>query len=216
MSNPWLDIPLADYEGHMALPEVGQAKLLGDLFAESLLRHAPSSVAMIGCAGGNGFERIDPGVTTRVVGVDLNSDYLQQARPRFEGEFHTLELIQANIELDRLECMPVRLIFAALVLEYVDIAKTLPRLRGLLEEGGILITVVQMPNATIPAVSPSPFASLNTLEPILSWVEPSALRTLSEESGLSESSFRSHLTPAGKKFYEQTFRDSGRRPEDYK
>ena len=26
--NPWLTIPLADYEAHMALPQVGQAQLL--------------------------------------------------------------------------------------------------------------------------------------------------------------------------------------------
>lgn len=56
MKNPWLAIPLADYEGHMALPAVGQARMLADLF-ESLLREfLPQSVAIIGCAGGNGFE----------------------------------------------------------------------------------------------------------------------------------------------------------------
>ena len=58
MKNPWLDIPLADYEAHMALPSVGQAALLGDLFAATVEAHRPESVALIGCAGGNGFERI--------------------------------------------------------------------------------------------------------------------------------------------------------------
>jgi len=38
--------------------------------------HAPSSVAMLGCAGGNGLERVDPGVTTRVVAVDIHLSYL--------------------------------------------------------------------------------------------------------------------------------------------
>ena len=28
MTNPWLDLPLADYEGHMAHPDVAQAPLL--------------------------------------------------------------------------------------------------------------------------------------------------------------------------------------------
>lgn len=36
MRNPWLDIPLADYEGHMSLPHVGQAVLLGDVFEGAL------------------------------------------------------------------------------------------------------------------------------------------------------------------------------------
>ena len=54
--NPWLTIPLADYEAHMALPQVGQARLLADLFAAELRVGSPSSVAVLGCAGGNGFE----------------------------------------------------------------------------------------------------------------------------------------------------------------
>ena len=29
MKSPWLDIALSDYEGHMALPEIGQAAMLG-------------------------------------------------------------------------------------------------------------------------------------------------------------------------------------------
>ena len=36
MRNPWLDIPLADYEGHMASPEVAQAQMIGAALAELL------------------------------------------------------------------------------------------------------------------------------------------------------------------------------------
>ncbi len=58
MRNSWLDIPLADYESHMALPYVAQAQLLSDLFAEALQELSPESVALLGCAGGNGFEAL--------------------------------------------------------------------------------------------------------------------------------------------------------------
>jgi ubiquinone/menaquinone biosynthesis C-methylase UbiE len=206
MRNPWLDIPLADYEGHMALPEVGQAKLLADIFATALRDYQPPSIAVIGCAGGNGFDRIDPDVTTRVVGVDLNARYLQRTRQRFSGKFQALNLVHANIEHDILPSQPVRLIFAALVLEYVDVVKTLPRIRAMLEEGGILITVVQMPSAIVPAVTPSPFTSLKTVEPIMRWVKPSALRATAKDSGLSEIHSKTYRTPAGKEFQQQTFR----------
>jgi len=30
IASPWLEIPLADYEGHMALPEIAQARMLAD------------------------------------------------------------------------------------------------------------------------------------------------------------------------------------------
>jgi hypothetical protein len=68
MNNPWLDVPLADYEGHMALPGIEQAQLLSGIFADVLAKFSPRSVAVIGCAGGNGFDRISPSIS-RVVGV---------------------------------------------------------------------------------------------------------------------------------------------------
>jgi hypothetical protein len=53
MRNPWLDVPLNDYEGHMALPGVGQADLIAELLYQAVARWAPASIAVIGCAGGN-------------------------------------------------------------------------------------------------------------------------------------------------------------------
>lgn len=35
MKNPWLDIPLDDYEGHMTLPQVAQAQMLAQLAADN-------------------------------------------------------------------------------------------------------------------------------------------------------------------------------------
>lgn len=45
MNNPWLTIPLEDYEGHMALPDVGQAQMLANEFELLLKSHAPNSSA---------------------------------------------------------------------------------------------------------------------------------------------------------------------------
>ena len=56
MNNPWLDVPLADYEGHMALPGIAQAQLLSDEFERVLANFSPVSVAVIGCACGNGLD----------------------------------------------------------------------------------------------------------------------------------------------------------------
>ena len=54
--NPWQDLPLEDYEGHMGSAAVGQLAPLGDIFAEALTRLRPRSVAVLGVAGGNGLE----------------------------------------------------------------------------------------------------------------------------------------------------------------
>ena len=41
MSNPWLSIPLSDYEGHMSAPGVGQLAALSLLFSRALKRAQP-------------------------------------------------------------------------------------------------------------------------------------------------------------------------------
>ena len=54
--NPWLTLPLDDYEGHMGSADVNQLAPLADLFGEALAHLRPRSVAVLGVAGGNGLE----------------------------------------------------------------------------------------------------------------------------------------------------------------
>ena len=47
MKNPWLNIPVADYEGHMQSPEVGQLQVLSDLFAAGLFEYVDIEKALV-------------------------------------------------------------------------------------------------------------------------------------------------------------------------
>ena len=76
MKNPWLRIPASDYEAHMALPEVAQAQALSKMMASVFTEYAPTSIAVIGCTTGNGFQHIDTKHTRRIVGIDINPAYL--------------------------------------------------------------------------------------------------------------------------------------------
>src|SRR4051812_29814524 len=125
MSSPWLNLPLADYEGHMSAPGVRQANLLADVFASALEESQPASVAVIGCAGGNGFDRIDPLRVARVVGFDINPPYLETAASRYSGRFRSLDLRCADIVEPHFEVEPVDLVYAALVLEYINVSAAL-------------------------------------------------------------------------------------------
>jgi hypothetical protein len=58
--NPWPRVPLADYEGHMRAPGVEQLDALAELFGHVLTTCAPHSVAILGVAGGNGLDFVDP------------------------------------------------------------------------------------------------------------------------------------------------------------
>lgn len=74
----------------MSLPSVGQARMLADQLALLIERHTPSSVAIIGCAGGNGLDRIDSSRVERIVAVDINPEYIAAAELRPGGTLAVL------------------------------------------------------------------------------------------------------------------------------
>ena len=205
MVNPWLDIPLDDYERHMTLPQVAQAQLLSDLLAEALGRHAPRSVAVLGCAGGNGFEHFVAGGIERVVGVDINPKYLATARARFGASLPSLELIAGDLQDASVTFAPVTLVFAGLLFEYVDADLVLGRVRQMLEPGGMLRTVVQLPAATLPKISPSPYGSLAALASLMHLVPPELLTRHAAAHGYVETDART-VDVAGKSFRVLDFR----------
>lgn len=206
MKNPWLDIPLADYEGHMALPNVGQAQLLSDVFASALSKYKPRSVAVLGCAGGNGLERVSSEVTERVVGVDLNPDYVLHARTRFAHRIPLLELLVGDVQKDEFAFAPVELVFAGLLFEYVDAEAVLAKIQAMLCPGGMLLTVVQLPSAMISEISPSQFASLGPLSSVMRLVPPKLLRQLAAAHGYHETEAQTLKAAGGKEFQVQAFR----------
>lgn len=210
MSNPWLSIPLEDYEGHMALPEVGQAKMLARGFEELLKTYTPTSVAIIGCAGGNGFEEAATAGVTRLVGLDINPHYIADTEARFVGRMEGLELHCADIQEDSLELPPVDLVYSALVFEYVDVAKALKNLRGICLPGGILAALLQLPKEGVASVSPSPFVALKELGSIMRLVPPEDLRRIARGLGFGFLSEKCITLESGKQFSLQLFKLSER------
>ncbi|HET7902969.1 MAG TPA: class I SAM-dependent methyltransferase [Candidatus Eisenbacteria bacterium] len=206
MRNPWLDIPLADYEGHMSLPAVDQARLLADVFDEALAQYTPRSVAVLGCTGGNGFDRAVARGVRRVVGVDLNPDYVAAARARYSGRIPGLELYAGDVETDAIRFAPVDLVYAALLFEYVDPARALDRIRGMLRPNGVLVVVLQLPGPTVAAVTPSRYESIQTLAPCLKLVPPSMVRARAEERDFRHVEERVVDAMAGKQLQVQVFR----------
>ncbi len=190
----------------MVLPNVAQAALLGDLFAEMLEAYAPRSVAVLGCAGGNGLERISPDITKRVVGVDINPAYVGACGGRFWSRHPGLELYVGDLEKEDLGFAPVDLVYAGLVLEYVDVAAALKRIRPMLEPGGVFGTVVQLPSPGTAVVTPSPLAHVQALSRVMRLVSPKGLQELAARQGLEQTASRQVKSRAGKGFQVQTFR----------
>jgi hypothetical protein len=206
MGNPWLDIPLDDYEGHMSLPEVGQAQMIADQFDRAIMRWSPASIAVIGCAGGNGLERIAVGTVERIVAVDVNPDYLEQTRVRHAQRLQELELICADIQSDSVRYEPVDLTYAALLFEYVDVPSTLKTLKANSRPNAVLTTVLQLPHATLGTVSQSPYTSLGTLASAIALVSPEVLCHAAVKAGFAVADSATIELLSGKKFWIQNFK----------
>jgi SAM-dependent methyltransferase len=67
-------------------------------FEELVKIYAPTSAALIGCAGGNGLEGATKAGAARLVGLDINPRYIAHAKARYAGRMTGLELYCADIE----------------------------------------------------------------------------------------------------------------------
>lgn len=201
-ANPWLEIPLADYEGHMALPEVGQADYLAGTLERLAREHRPQSVAVIGCAGGNGFGRLAALKVPRVVGIDINPAFLAEAKRRYQDSFPLLELACCDIASADCQIEPVDFIFAALIFEFADVRASLAFIRRLARPGAAIAAILQLPHPHIAAVTQSPFTSLAKLGPAVQLRSPDGFHQAAERAGFCiEFNFRRAL-PSGKAFQE--------------
>jgi len=205
MRSPWLDIPLADYEGHMALPGVGQADLLAAQFAQLLSTWTPESAAVIGCAGGNGFDRVRVEITRRLVGIDINPQYIQELAYRYAARIPGLELYVRRPGAALGAIKPVQLIYAALVMEYVQPVAALRNLALLCAPDAILATVLQLP-AAAPPISESPFTRLTELAAAMHLVAPERLAVMASEQGFALLATRQLSLSSGKEFALQLYR----------
>ena len=161
MSNLWLDIPLEDYEGHMA--EVLQLLVLAELFKCALDHWRPESVAVLGIAGGNGLEQIDRSVTKRIVGVDINQHYLDEVQRRF-GTLAGLELHCWDLNQREFNLAPVAMVHAALIFEHVGLGAALENAVALVAPGGRLSIVLQLPSVEEQGVAPTRYTSIQALK----------------------------------------------------
>ncbi len=181
MTNPWLQVPLGDYEGHMTSPAVKQLAALAELFAIALGRCAPTSMAILGIAGGNGLEHINGTVIRRVVGIDINPDYLEAVRQRY-AHLLGLELHCADLASDRLTIEPLALVHAALVFEHAGVGLSLENALNLVAQGGAFSVVLQLPGNE-PAVGDSGFQTIQTLSADFVMIDPTWFRLELESRG---------------------------------
>jgi hypothetical protein len=199
-ASAWLDVPLDDYEGHMRAPAVGQLGVLSELFAEALALCRPASAAILGIAGGNGLEAIDPATTTRVVGVDINARYLADTGRRF-GTIPGLTLHCLDLSRQRVDLEPVDLVHAALIFEHAGIGRCLENALAMVAPAGRLSVVLQLPGDSTSRVAPTEFASVQKLASDFALVDREGFVALLAERRYEPVRQDTRPLPSGKAFW---------------
>jgi hypothetical protein len=205
LMTPWLQVPLAEYEGHMNAAGVEQLVPLRNLFADALAKTQPESVAILGVAGGNGLDAISTARTRRIVGVDVHPEYLNAVATRYSG-MPGLELHQADLAAGRLQVAPVEHVHVALVFEHAGTGHCLQNALSLVAGGGWLSVVLQLPSVSEHGVSPTGYASLQALKPRFCFVEPAAFTREVAASGFELEAEQQCALPAGKAFWQGIYR----------
>ena len=119
MKNPWEGISLSDYENHMSLEGVKQLQQLNYIMKEQFEIFPVSSAMVLGVAGGNGLEYVNPKKYKKIYGVDVNKKYLEETRKRFHNLGDSLQLLCINL-LDEVNKVPkADLLIANLLIEYI-------------------------------------------------------------------------------------------------
>ena len=197
MDQPWLQITLQDYEGHMGAAGVDQLAPLAELFAEALAFCRPQSVSIVGIAGGNGLQCIDPRTTNRVVGIDIHGEYLAAVRARYP-ELKQLELHQLDMAKGRPNLKPVDMVHVALLFEHTGLSPCLENCLSLVAPGGYFVCVLQLPSATQDAVANTGFSSMQNLKEHFALIEPANLSLTVANYGLSRVQEKQRALTAGK------------------
>jgi len=206
MRNPWLDILAADYLGHMSSPEVDQLSVLSRLFRDALDSFRPADLLLLGCSTGNGLVHIDPSVTRRVTGVDINPEYLAHLEKQFRSPGLDLTLRCADVMTIAFEPVAFDLVHCGLLLEYLEWPRLIQALGRTVRSGGGLSVVLQLPSGDSPAVTRTPYPSLLGLERLFHFVDPSALAGAAHAAGLELELQRTEPLPSGKAFEVMHFR----------
>ena len=181
-TNPWLRIPLEDYERHMCHHLVGQSVLLNFLTKKYLDEIKPEIAVFLGIAGGNGLEHININITKSVIGIDINPDYLNIAFERYKHTITSLQLMNLDLVKNSESICKADFIWAALVLEFTGIDKALEFCTNNIQKDGHLVVSIQS-NNNRQSISPTGIESIKKAGEIFSIVNPDMLQSRAAETG---------------------------------
>lgn len=194
----------------MSDARVGQLQQLHAITAEQLLAFPSRAVGVLGIAGGNGLDLIDPQTTDAVFGYDINPDYLAACEARYRDDLHDrLHLIQTRIDRS-LRIAQVDLLIANLIIEYVGADEFACFAAANVRSIRVLSCVIQR-NDAAGFVSKTDYASsLDILASVSSDIDPETLESVMSRAGFAAIDGSEYPLPNGKTLIRCDFRPSPR------
>ncbi len=202
---PWLAVTAAEYEALMGPDGLDLLEPLSRAFAQVYRAARPARVLVLGCGTGAGIEHVDPSLTARVVGLDLNLQYLAVARQRHQRLGARLELYCADARTADLAEGGFDLVHAALLAEYLDPEALVAVMARAAAPGGTCAVVQRLPGGE-PAEEASTAESVRALAEAARLVEPADLATLFARRGLRRTGAWEVAGPRGRRLRVAVFR----------
>ena len=187
---------------------VGQLQLLHEITAEQLAAYPSRAIGVLGVAGGNGLDLINPGTTDAVYGYDINADYLAACAARYRDSLgERLHLVESSIDRT-LAIERVDLLIANLIIEYVGAAEFAAFAAANAGAIGVLSCVIQRNDTAGFVSSTEHAASFDALASVSSDVDPETLDSALAAAGFTAVGRYEYPLPNGKTLIRQDFRPS--------
>lgn len=203
LRNPWETIPLEDYENHMRLDSVMQLQTMNAAMKTQFNQYPVGSIMILGIAGGNGLEHIDPEKIRRVYGIDINETYLEECESRFPALKETLICRCVDLTAEGNILPHADLLVANLLIEYIGYPCFVRIMRQV--KPRYLSCIIQI-NPEEHFVSESPYESVfRDLNRVHHQMEEQGLKEAAAEAGYCFREKEEYPLPNGKKLVRMEF-----------
>lgn len=189
----------------MSDARVGQLQQLHHITGEQLTAYPPRTIGVLGVAGGNGLDLINPETTDTVYGYDINTDYLDACKARYHDSLgDRLHLIETSIDRS-VKIEPVGLLIANLIIEYVGAEEFVAFAAANARSIGVLSCVIQRNDAAGFVSSTDYASSFDALASVSSDIDPETLDAAMSDAGFAALGRREYPLPNGKTLIRQDF-----------
>ena len=118
-TNPWEELPLSVY--HLQTGVLGLREPLDKLLHNQLRDHPAKSYLLFGITDGSGLENAPLAHDTRIIGVDINEDYLRACRKKLDALQNRPSLVKMDLSSSLRFAPRAEVVLANLVLEYIGV-----------------------------------------------------------------------------------------------